>query len=114
MYFAEVWLSSSHYWKNGRKIEYTKPINTTVMGFVTVDHKLPTNRVKLFSGHKYYVEIIYSRGEQSEGQSLIQLAWKRPDRTAFELTQREFSHHIKTTMIKLRLACLYSGNAKQQ
>ena len=106
MYFAEVWLSSSHYWKNGRKIEYTKPINTTAMGFGTVDHKLPTNRVKLFSGHKYYVEIIYSRGEQSEGQSLIQLAWKRPDRTAFELTQREFFSPYKNDNDKAQISLL--------
>ena len=76
------------------------------MGFGTVDHKLPTNRVKLFSGHKYYVEIIYSRGEQSEGQSLIQLAWKRPDRTAFELTQREFFSPYKNDNGKAQICLL--------
>ena len=106
MYFAEVWLSSSHNWKNGRKIEYTKPINTTAMGFGTVDHILPTNRVKLFSVHKYYVEITYSRGGQSEGQSLIQLAWKRPDRTGFELIQREFFSPYKNDSDKAQMCLL--------
>ena len=76
------------------------------MGFGTVDHKLPTNRVKLFSGHKYYVEIIYSRGEQSEGQSLIQLAWKRPDRTGFELIQREFFSPFKNDSDKAQMCLL--------
>ena len=76
------------------------------MGFGTVDHKLPSNRVKLFSGHKYYVEIIYSRGEQSEGQSLIQLAWKRPDRTVFELTQREFFSPYKNDNDKAQISLL--------
>ena len=56
--FDEDWLSASNNWKNGRKIKYTKPINKTGMGLGTVDHKLPTNRVKLVSGHKYYVEVI--------------------------------------------------------
>ena len=84
----------------------TKPITTTAMVFGTVDHKLPTNRVKLFSGHKYYVEIIYSRGEQSEGQSLIQLAWKRPDRTAFELIQREFFSPYKNNSDKAQISLL--------
>ena len=106
MYFAEVWLSSSHNWKNGRKIEYTKPTNTTAMGFGTVDHILPTNRVKLFSVHKYYVEIIYSRGGQSEGQSLIQLAWKRPDRTGFEIIQREFFSPYKNDSDKAQMCLL--------
>ena len=73
------------------------------MGFETVDHKLPTNRVKLFSGHKYYVEIIYSRGGQSEGQSLIQLAWKRPDRTGFELIQRAFFSPYKNDSDKAQM-----------
>ena len=82
--FAEVWLSSSHNWKNGRKIAYTRPMNKSAMGFATVDHKFPTNSVELFSGQRYYIEVIYSRGRQSKGQSLIQLAWKRPDRTSFE------------------------------
>ena len=76
------------------------------MGFGTVDHILPTNRVKLFSVHKYYVEIIHSRGEQSEGQSLIQLAWKRPDRTAFELTQREFFSPYKNDSDKAQISLL--------
>ena len=76
------------------------------MGFGTVDHKLSTNRVKLFSGNKYYVEIIYSRGEQSEGQSLIQLAWKRPGRTAFELTQREFFSPYKNDNDKAQISLL--------
>ena len=77
------------------------------MGFGTVDHKLPTNRVKLFSGHKYYVEIIYSRAGQSKllGKNRIELA--------FNLYNESFYHHIKTTVIKLRCACLYTGNAKQ-
>ena len=51
--FDEDWLSASNNWKNGRKIKYTKPINKTGMGLGTVDQKLPTNRVKLVSGHCY-------------------------------------------------------------
>ena len=101
--FAEVWLSSSHNWKNGRKIAYTRPMNKSAMGFATVDHKFPTNSVKLFSGQRYYIEVIYSRGRQSEGQSLIQLAWKRPDRTGFELIQRGFFSPYKNDSDKAQL-----------
>ena len=101
--FAEVWLSSSHNWKNGRKITYTRPMNKSAMGFATVDHKFPTNGVKLFSGQRYYIEVIYSRGRQSEGQSLIQLAWKRPDRTGFELIQRGFFSPYKNDSDKAQM-----------
>ena len=101
--FAEVWLSSSHNWKNGRKIAYTKPMNTSAMSFGTVVHKFPTKRVKLFSGQRYYIEVIYSRGRQREGQSLIQLAWKRPDRTGFELIQRGFFSPYKNDSDKAQM-----------
>ena len=89
---AEVWLSSNRNWKNARKIAYATPSKaaTDKLGFgeltTQISHSIP-----LAAKQTYYFEVIYAyKGVHSSSASLIQLAWKRPDKKAFEIIDRTF------------------------
>lgn len=87
--FAELWLSPNTNWKDARKIAYIKSLQK--MSFEAIKSQI-SDTVTLLGRHKYYFEVIYVQSDHSfsRGEQLIQVAWKRPDKSRFELIDREF------------------------
>ena len=93
--FAELWLSLNTNWKDARKIAYIKPqyLRSPLkkLSFEAIQAQI-SDTVSLLARHKYYFEVIYVQSDHttSRGEQLIQVAWKRPDRSRFELIETEF------------------------
>ena len=92
--FAEVWLSPNTNWKDAKKIAYGKPqylISATLkkLSFETLKCQI-SQTVGLLAGQKYYFEVIYVKTDTKSSEQFIQVAWKRPDRTEFELIEGEY------------------------
>lgn len=91
--FAEVWLSPSMNWKDAKKIAYGKPqhLRSTLkqLSFEAMKSQI-SETVSLLARQKYYFEVIYVKTDTKSGEQLIQVAWKRPDRTEFELIEGEY------------------------
>ena len=88
--FAEVWLSPNTNWKDAKKIAFIEPSPLV--------KKLPLGPLKseisetvgLIARQKYFFEVIYVKTDRKSTEQLIQVAWKRPDRTEFEPIERKF------------------------
>lgn len=91
--FAELWISPNTNWKDARKIAFTQNLRSPLnkLSFEAV-HSQISNTVSLLARHKYYFEVIYVQSDHttSRGELLIQVAWKRPDKSGFELIGGEF------------------------
>lgn len=87
--FAEVWLSQDTNWKQAKKIAYIKSQLSKKLAFETMKSQI-SDTVTLVARHKYFFEVIYVKGDQTSSEQLIQVAWKRPDRSGFELIDRQF------------------------
>ena len=92
--FAEVWLSPNTNWKDAKKIAYGKPqylrsATLKKLSFETMKYQI-SQTVGLLTGQKYYFEVIYVKTDTKSSEQLIQVAWKRPDRTEFELIEGEY------------------------
>ena len=92
--FAEVWLSPNTNWKDAKKIAYGKPqylrsATLKKLSFETMKYQI-SQTVGLLAGQKYYFEVIYVKTDTKSSEQLIQVAWKRPDRTEFELIEGEY------------------------
>lgn len=89
--FAEVWLSANKNWKNAKKIASAKPSipapNNQTVGELKSEI---SNNISLSARQTYYIEVIFARGIQKKSGPLIQLAWRRPDKSAFEIIDRSF------------------------
>ena len=87
--FAEVWLSPSTNWKDAKKIANIEP--------GPLLKKLPprpmkseiSGSVSLIAGHRHFFEVVYVKTDRKSSKQLIEVAWKRQDRTEFELIERE-------------------------
>jgi len=88
--FAEVWLSPNMNWKDAKKIAYGTPqhLRSTLkqLSFEAMKSQI-SETVSLLARQKYYFEVIYIKTDAKSGEQLIQVAWKRPDRTGFELIE---------------------------
>ena len=88
--FAEVWLSPNTNWKDAKKVANIEPgpllmklppgpMKSEISGFVS-----------LIAGQRHFFEVIYVKTDMKSSKQLIEVAWKRRDRTEFELIEREF------------------------
>jgi len=91
--FAEVWLSPTTNWKDAKKIAYSKPqhlrSSLNQLSFEVMKYQI-SEIVSLLARQKYYFEVIYVKTDLKSSEQLIQVAWKRPDRTEFELIEGEY------------------------
>ena len=91
--FAELWLSTDKKWKNGRKIAYAKPpmVSSNRMDFVAMKSHISSS-IRLVKKQIYYIEVIYAQGAQTGFRSgpSIEVAWKRPDKSDFEIIDNTF------------------------
>ena len=88
--FAEVWLSPNTNWKDAKKIAYSKPqyLRFKKLSFEAIKSQI-SETVSLLARQKYFFEVIYVKADTKSSEQLIQVAWKRPDRTEFELIEEE-------------------------
>ena len=91
--FAEVWLSTDKNWKNANKIAYINPrySRSTLkrVAFEGMKSQISDSGL-LLRGQKYYVEVIYVQDTEESNQHLIQIAWRRPNKTLFEIIDKAF------------------------
>ena len=76
---------------------------SAVAGLPSTECNWQVSGVKLFSGHRYYVEVIYSRYGQSEGPSLIQLVGKDKTELALNIYKESFSLPYKNYSDKAQM-----------
>ena len=89
--FVEVWLGKSTSWGEGTKIaQYPAKPEESSLG------------VKLLAYKKYYIDIVYARGGENNGAQ-IQLLWKRPDLTDFEVIDGQYFAPYKNDSDKARM-----------
>ena len=89
--FVEVWLAKSTSWGEGTKIaQYPAKPEESSLG------------VKLLAYKKYYIDIVYARGGENNGAQ-IQLLWKRPDLTDFEVIDGQYFAPYKNDSDKARM-----------
>ena len=104
--FAEVWLSTSKKWKNVKKIAYINPqysrSTVTKVAFDAIKSQI-SDRVILSARHEYYFEVIYVQGIQEGKEHLIQVAWKRPEKSRFEIIDRAFLSPYKNDSDKAQM-----------
>ena len=88
--FAEVWLSSNMNWKDAKKIVHSEPdLLLKKRPRRSVASEI-SGTVSLIARQRYYFEVIYVKTDRKSSTQLIQIAWKRPERTEFELIEREY------------------------
>ena len=91
--FVEVWLSPNTNWKDAVKIAYSKPqylrLALKKLSFEAMKSQISVT-VNLVARQKYFFEVIYVKTDTKSSEQLIQVAWKRPDRSEFELIEGEY------------------------
>ena len=91
--FVEVWLSPNTNWKDAVKVAYSKPRYLTLALkelFFEAMKSQTSVTVSLVARQKYFFEVIYVKTDTKSSEQLIQVAWKRPDRSEFELIEGEY------------------------
>ena len=90
--FSEVWLSPITSWRAAKQVAYIRPsdVFSTVKkwDFKSVKSQI-SNGIYLKARKRYYIEIIYSVGGRKQGESFLQVAWKRPGKSVFEIIEGE-------------------------
>ena len=81
---AEVWLSHNENWKNARKIWDTEKLSQEKKDFAVFDE------IELMAGRKYFIEVVATCFRL---RSKIQLLWKTPMSSSFEVINGTFLSH---------------------
>ena len=86
--FSEVWLSPIKSWRAARQVAYISPkdvlLTINKWDFESVKSQIST-RIHLQARKRYFIEIIYSPGARKTGENFLQVAWKRPGMSMFEI-----------------------------
>lgn len=86
--FAEVWISSIKSWRAAKQVAYISPkdVQSTIKkwDFESLKSQIST-RILLKARKRYFFEIIYSPGARKAGENFLQVAWKRPGKSIFEI-----------------------------
>lgn len=90
--FAEVWLSPITSWRAARQVAYITPFDvlSTIKkwDFGSLKSQISTG-IYLKARRRYFFEIIYSVGGRKNGENFLQVAWKRPGNSVFEIIEGE-------------------------
>ena len=90
--FSEVWLSPIKSWTAAKQVAYISPqdVPSTIKkwDFESVKSQIST-RIYLKARKPYFIEIIYSVGARKTGENFLQVAWKRPGKSMFEIIEGE-------------------------
>lgn len=88
--FVEVWLSPIRSWRAAKQIAYIKPTDavSTVKKWDFGSSKSQISvGIYLEARKRYFIEIIYSLGGRKRGENFLQVAWKRPGKSTFEIIE---------------------------
>jgi len=91
--FAELWLSLSSSWRVAKKIAFIRPFDvqsTITRGEFGASKTQTSTKFHLKGARRYYIEILYTLGAQSKQVNFLQVAWKRPQETYFEIIEGEY------------------------
>ena len=90
--FSEVWLSPIKSWRAAKQVAYISPQDapSTIKkwDFESLKSQIST-RIHLKARKRYFIEIIYSVGARKTGEKFLQVAWKRPGKSMFEIIDGE-------------------------
>lgn len=90
--FAEVWLSPDKSWRSANQIAYIRQtdLKSTIKkwDFEAVKSQISAG-VYLEARKRYFIEIVYSLGGRKRGENFLQVAWKRPGKSTFEIIESE-------------------------
>lgn len=90
--FSEVWLSPIKSWRAAKQVAYISPqdVPSTIKkwDFESLKSQIST-RIYLKARKRYFIEIIYSVGARKTGENFLQVAWKRPGKSMFEIIEGE-------------------------
>lgn len=89
--FAELWLSTDKTWTNSRKIAFvnTKYSKSEIRVSIAALQSQISSGVSLIAGESYYIEVLYMRDTNPSQEHLIQVAWKRPHESHFDVIGNE-------------------------
>lgn len=89
--FAELWLSTDKTWTNSRKIAFvnTKYSKSEIRVSIEALQSQISSRVSLIAGESYYIEVLYMQDTNPSQEHLIQVAWKRPHESHFDVIGNE-------------------------
>lgn len=89
--FAELWLSTDKTWTNSRKIAFvnTKYSKSEIRVSIEALQSQISSGVSLIAGESYYIEVLYMRDTNPSQEHLIQVAWKRPHESHFDVIGNE-------------------------
>ena len=87
---AELWLSKNRHWKDAKKVACTKPSESTpnLMSGRKKTHF--SSSIYLVAEHTYYFEAICVRSILKRSVPSIQIAWRTPEKTTFEIISKAF------------------------
>ena len=90
--FSEVWLSPIKSWRAAKQVAYISPQDapSTIKkwDFESLKSQISTG-IYLKARTRYFIEIIYSVGARRPGENFLQVAWKRPGKSMFEIIEGE-------------------------
>lgn len=88
--FSEVWLSPIKSWRAAKQVAYINPqdVPSTIKkwDFESLKSQIST-RIYLKARRQYFIEIMYSVGARKTGEHFLQVAWKRPGKSMFEIIE---------------------------
>lgn len=89
--FAELWLSTDKTWTNSRKIAFvnTKYSKSEIRVSIEALQSQISSGVSLIAGESYYIEVLYMQDTNPSQEHLIQVAWKRPHESHFDVIGNE-------------------------
>lgn len=91
--FAEVWLSPNKDWKETKKVISSADVRIPLkkLTFNTSKTQISNyNGTYLRARRRYYVDIVYSLGARNMNGYFLQIAWKRPQETSFEIIEGDY------------------------
>lgn len=89
--FAELWLSEDKNWKNAKKIAYINSrYSRTTLNRVSLQgmKSQMSDGVSLSARMRYYFEVIYVQDTEQSDVHFIEVAWKRPGKSKFDIVDR--------------------------
>lgn len=105
--YAEIWLSSSKNWKEAKEILFLRPFDLQLtLGRLdfNASKKQISKGIRLKAKRRYYLEIVYAPGSRNNiDNNFIQVAWKRPRQSIFEIIESNFLSLYKNDSEKWQL-----------
>ena len=94
--YAAIWLSSSKNWEEAKEILFLRPFD--------LQKRQISTRIRFKARKRYYLEIVYAPGSPNNIENnFLQVAWKRPRQSIFEIIESKFLSLYKNDIEKWQL-----------